>query len=400
RGAQLVQGELWSAGLVAAREHAARGMDLDDVDAVLELRPHHVADLVDAVGDLEGALLGERVDAPLRRVAVQVAVPAGDRDARPARHDARSRELTFGDRVAQVSGKERRRAQVAHGGEAGLQRGPRVAHRADGGAQRAVAELQNRRVLVGAGAEVDVAVDESRQQGGVAEIDHLRPRRGRQRGGGPRGDDALALDQHGGALAQAAGQAVEEPRRLQIDRARARQRRGGLRGPWTARGLSGLRCARGSGRPLLLGESGAGDDEAGSDEAGGGKRCPRGWADGLVHAGHRIAWNGRPNNLGAHRSRRAAADQRGAVGGGPGAAGTSSANASPRSSTTPETSTSIGARNIGPADAKVWNSPFSPQGSTPAGRSGSSAASHLRPPNAVASLERSTQASLASSPAA
>ena len=32
-----------------------------------------------------------------------------------------------------------------------------------------------------------------------------------------------------------------------------------------------------------------------------------------------------------------------------------------------------GCRNIGPSQAKVWNSPFSPQGSTPAGRSASSA---------------------------
>jgi hypothetical protein len=35
---------------------------------------------------------------------------------------------------------------------------------------------------------------------------------------------------------------------------------------------------------------------------------------------------------------------------------------------TSPTSTWIGVVNIGPADAKVWNSPFSPQGSTRSGR--------------------------------
>ena len=40
--------------------------NLDDIHAVLELRPHGAAHLVDSVGDREVALLGEHDDVRLR----------------------------------------------------------------------------------------------------------------------------------------------------------------------------------------------------------------------------------------------------------------------------------------------------------------------------------------------
>jgi SAM-dependent methyltransferase len=56
-------------------------------------------------------------------------------------------------------------------------------------------------------------------------------------------------------------------------------------------------------------------------------------------------------------------------------AGARSANTNPSRSTTSPGATAIGRASIGPAATNVWNSPFSPHGSTPAGRAASSAAS-------------------------
>ena len=98
RGPQLLDRELGRAGRIAARQHAAGGVHLDHVDPVLDLRANDVAHLVDAVGDLEVALLGKHRDAHLGRKAVQVAVAAGHRDARPAGHDPRTDQKSLVDR--------------------------------------------------------------------------------------------------------------------------------------------------------------------------------------------------------------------------------------------------------------------------------------------------------------
>ena len=60
RGLQLLDRELRRAGRIAARQHAARGVHLDHVDAVLDLGTHDLAHLVGAVGDAEIALVGKR----------------------------------------------------------------------------------------------------------------------------------------------------------------------------------------------------------------------------------------------------------------------------------------------------------------------------------------------------
>src|SRR5215475_6988437 len=54
--------------------------------------------------------------------------------------------------------------------------------------------------------------------------------------------------------------------------------------------------------------------------------------------------------------------------------------------------------NIGPADTKEWNSPFSPHGSTPAGSEASSEPSNFRPANEPGNLFRSTVERRASRP--
>ena len=63
-------------------------------------------------------------------------------------------------------------------------------------------------------------------------------------------------------------------------------------------------------------------------------------------------------------------------------------------------SMSIGAEKPGPSYTKVWNSPRSPHGSTPAGRSASSYSSKVRPANSPGSRLESTQVSTAPTPAA
>src|SRR5262249_24335633 len=62
-----------------------------------------------------------------------------------------------------------------------------------------------------------------------------------------------------------------------------------------------------------------------------------------------------------------------------GAVGVTWAKTNPPRSTTGPTTTVRGLRNIGPPVTHVWNSPFSPDGSTPAGRSATRRASNGRP---------------------
>jgi glyceraldehyde 3-phosphate dehydrogenase len=82
------------------------------------------------------------------------------------------------------------------------------------------------------------------------------------------------------------------------------------------------------------------------------------------------------------------------------AAGSRSANTNPsRVSITPAR-TAIGSENIGPAETQVWNSPFSPQGSTPGGNSASSVRSNARPAKLAGSLRGSTQVKCALRPPA
>ena len=69
-----------------------------------------------------------------------------------------------------------------------------------------------------------------------------------------------------------------------------------------------------------------------------------------------------------------------------------SQNTKPSRVTVSPTRTAMGERNMGPAQAKVWNSPFSAQGSTPEGNSASRAASKRRPAKLSGSLLGSTQA--------
>src|SRR4051794_15686362 len=78
--------------------------------------------------------------------------------------------------------------------------------------------------------------------------------------------------------------------------------------------------------------------------------------------------------------------------------GSRSQKAKPSRITLSPSSTGIGSEKIGPACTKVWNSPFSPQGSPPSGRSASSCASNERPTNDGSSCDGSPDTSTASNP--
>ncbi|MNI02755.1 hypothetical protein D3C73_556420 [compost metagenome] len=168
-GGQLVLGELLIQAGGGVRQDAARGGDLDDVGARAHLGPHRAA-----------AVLGSRADALVRQdvqdvvaIAVGVAVAAVDRDRRPRRDDARPRHVAAPHRVAQGEDGLIGPAEVGHGGEAGVERAPGVAgpdHGLVGVGHRHPVQTAVRALLA---AEMDVAVDQSGQNEGVAQIDDL-----------------------------------------------------------------------------------------------------------------------------------------------------------------------------------------------------------------------------------
>src|SRR5207248_11421943 len=77
-----------------------------------------------------------------------------------------------------------------------------------------------------------------------------------------------------------------------------------------------------------------------------------------------------------------------------------SANTNPSRLTTSPPRTGTGRLNMGPAQANVWNSPFSPQTSTPAGRRARRSRSKAAPANARGITRGSTQVRRACSPPA
>jgi len=146
-----------------------------------------------------------------------VARPAARGDVGPSDGHPRAGDDSFLDRVAQSHVHENApRAHVAHGGEAGEERDPRVAG-ADVGLPRRGAFQRGR------GArrlhfvhQVRMAVDEAGQDGEAREIDEARPRRGRLRGGQ---DflDALAADEHQPIAQDRSALHIDESARTQRD---------------------------------------------------------------------------------------------------------------------------------------------------------------------------------------
>jgi hypothetical protein len=105
-------------------------------------------------------------------------VAAGGRDGVPGRDHPGALEpaevdgLLEGDVEQQAPGLHEQ-AQVAHGGEPGLQRAPGVGHRPQGAQGRVVLHRVERAAMVRpAQQQVDLHVHQARQQGEVAQVDH------------------------------------------------------------------------------------------------------------------------------------------------------------------------------------------------------------------------------------
>ena len=135
--------------------------NLDDIDAVLHLGADGVSDLFGAVGDGEVTLFGEHGDAGLGGVVVEVAVAAGDGEWRAGGYDPRAGEEAFVDGVAEVDGHEGEGTYVADAGESGIESSLGVDDAGIGSGERGFFEGVDGVVLVGAGSEVGVAVDET-----------------------------------------------------------------------------------------------------------------------------------------------------------------------------------------------------------------------------------------------
>ena len=191
RGPQHFRRELGQMLVGAWRQGPAAGHDLDDVDAALHVLAHRGPH----------PRLGR-----LRAPAQVVAVPGrrgGDR--RPGREDGRQPGL-----AAQPERQVVPVAQVPDRGDAAAQgRLPGPDHRRYRllvGAGRECAD----RVRAGVEGQVDVGVDQSRQQRRPAQVDDVRAvRRGRP---GADGDDGAAVDHHQRVRDQGGAGAVEQPR--------------------------------------------------------------------------------------------------------------------------------------------------------------------------------------------
>ena len=111
-GAQFLLGVLRVLGIVAQRQDAAGGADLDDVSAVLDDLAHLVLHVFDAVSDAD---LGGM---PLVGQQVVVAMSAGNAQRRTAGVDARTGHVARIDGVAQGDVSEFGGTDVADRGEA------------------------------------------------------------------------------------------------------------------------------------------------------------------------------------------------------------------------------------------------------------------------------------------
>ena len=163
----------------------------------------------DGVGDADPHL-PERHPGPVRSPVIFAAASAsGDVGAGTAH---RGPGTTPGvDRVAQRDVDERAvRAHVAHRGDARPQGRVGVGGAEQRVTRRRAAEEVRRVAVLDRAHQVRVEVDESRQDRGVREVEHVRAG-GTSVGGGENGGDPLAFDHHRAVGVHLAGHHVDEP---------------------------------------------------------------------------------------------------------------------------------------------------------------------------------------------
>ena len=230
-GADFLFRILGPGAVLAQVEHAAGAGDFDEVGPALELLAHGLPALVGAVGEVDGvAGLGYLV---LAEAVGFVHVPAGGRNGHARRVDAWARHQALGHGFAQAR-VHARAAAVAHGGEAGAQRGQGVGLGAVGHVGRVQGEALAEAVAAGARFEVHVAVNQAGQHGAVFQVDDPVLGAGGGRVAALHGRDAVALHHDGLLGEQLAAAHVEQAAAVQVGflgkGGRSQQEQGG-RGP-------------------------------------------------------------------------------------------------------------------------------------------------------------------------
>src|SRR6185312_371639 len=145
--------------------NTARGANLDQIGAVFDDLAHLVLNLLDAVGNA----IGGRVI--LERQEVVVTMSAGNAQGRAADQHAWTRHISRIDGIAQSNVRVSVGGYIANGGEAGIQRHPRIASANERFAwnrdrERLISELRIER-------EMGVGINHSRHYRGIAQLDPL-----------------------------------------------------------------------------------------------------------------------------------------------------------------------------------------------------------------------------------
>ena len=167
---QLGEGQLRLPRLGVAAEHPAGGADLDHFGAVLALFAHLLAQLVRAVAHRRA--LGLEAGRQVRLVAM----PARRAERVVSVDDPRPRDPAFLDPLVDPGNVVVPVADIAHGGETGLEHLLGIGDAEHGG--EPVGELEAGIAAVFRPAvQVDMHVDQAGQQGVPGEVDHLRTRR-------------------------------------------------------------------------------------------------------------------------------------------------------------------------------------------------------------------------------
>ena len=187
-------------------EHAAGRHDLDQVRAVLVVLAYRFPCVI---GTIDDAHDGCRVAHQVGAVAIcRIGMAAGGTNRHAGAVDARSRHNSGVDRIAQRDGFVGAIGDVAHGGEAGHQRAPRIHRAADcvvGDVQAEIVAVLGRARFLG---QVHVAVDQAGQAGASGgNVDHGRA--GSIRASRHDFADALAIDHDRRRAEHTAGDAVE-----------------------------------------------------------------------------------------------------------------------------------------------------------------------------------------------
>jgi hypothetical protein len=177
-GARFVLEHLGTEAEADAAVDSAGGGDLDDVDSAGDLAAHRSAAIVGAVAGAAG--LAELVVEFLANAERGIHVAGGGRDAGAGIDDSRAGRPAARDRVAKPQGDSAFRAEVADGGEAGVEGlagvpGGLIGAKRDVFGKPGELSLHPRPVR----GQMDVGIDQSWQHEAVGKVDQPRSRRRR-----------------------------------------------------------------------------------------------------------------------------------------------------------------------------------------------------------------------------